>query len=121
MRSCRPLQPSHAHAAEHGEALPEPLPDWAAPARLNPWRGWCGDFLDALGRPVGSRMWLLFRRKQDEDTRLLAEAALKEPLDVLATLRGWAVSIEVRWVRWQMLGYRVTVGQTTLALTTAVG
>ena len=66
-------------------------------------------------------MWLLFRRKQDEDTRLLAEAALKEPLDVLATLRGWAVSIEVRWVRWQMLGYRVTVGQTTLALTTAVG
>ncbi len=107
--------------AHDDDVLPEPLPDRVAPARLDPWRGWCGDFLDPLGRLTGSRMWLLFRRKQDEDTRLLAESALKEPLDMLAGLRGWQVSIVVRWIRWQMLGYRVTVGQTTVALTAAVG
>ena len=106
--------------AHPDDELPEPLPDLATPSRLDAWRGWCGDFLDPLGRLSGSRMWLLFRRKESEETRLFAEAALKEPLDVLAALRGWPMAITVRWVRRQMLGYQVVVGQTTLALNAPV-
>jgi phage gp46-like protein len=107
--------------AHPDDVLPEAMADPYEPSRLDPMRGWCGDFLHPRGLLTGSRMWLLFRRKQDEATRLLAETALKEPLDVLGALRGWSIQIVVRWVRWQVLGYQATVGQTTLAPNVPVG
>lgn len=107
-----------AHADDE---LPDPTEQGYAPATLTARRGWAGDAYDALGRLTGSRMWLLKRRKQDEPTRLLAESALAEALEPLATARNWPVSITVRWAYAQVLAYQVVVQRLTLSLHKAVG
>ena len=107
--------------AHTDDELPDPTEQGYAPATLNARRGWAGDAYDGLGRLTGSRMWLLKRRKQDEPTRKLAEAALQEALEPLATARNWPISIAVRWVAAQALGYQVVVQRLTLSLHKAVG
>lgn len=102
------------------DEVPDPRDYGLNPAVLNQRGGWCGDALDPRGRLTGSRMWLLVRRKQDEATRLLAESALQEALEPLANERGWPISITVRWVRAQLLGWQVFVRQVQLSLTTPV-
>jgi phage gp46-like protein len=106
--------------AHPDDEVPDPTPQTYAPATLNARRGWAGDALDTLGRLVGSRMWLLVRKKQNEATRLLAESALQEALEPLANARGWPISVTVRWVRAGVLGWQAVVGQVTIAINQAI-
>lgn len=74
-------------------------------------RGWCGDALaEVEGDRWGSRLWLLSREKQTEQTRLRGEDYTREALawlleDGVAT--GLLVAAE--WVRRGFLGIRVRV------------
>ena len=106
--------------ARPDDEVPDPRLYGYSPAVLNQRGGWCGDALDAQGALTGSRLWLLVRKKQIEATRLLAETALREALEPLANARGWPMSIMVRWVRAQVLGWQVKVGQVALSLSTPV-
>lgn len=98
----------------------DPLPDVPdndfAPSRLNARRGWVGDALDQNGQLIGSRWWLMKRRKQTEDTRLLQEDATSEAL-------AWCplpITIAVRWVSRGVLGTLVQVGDLSLELANPV-
>lgn len=106
--------------ARPDDELPDGLLDSYNPAALNARRGWAGDALDRFGRRVGSRMWLLIRKKHDEPTRLLAETALREVLEPLANGRGWPITLMVRWASAGILTWRITVGNLTLSLNRAV-
>lgn len=83
------------------------LPDGAAGDR----RGWLGDALSTVeGDRIGSRLWLLKRRKQTEETRRLAEDYCREALawlveDEIAT----AIAVEAAWIRSGVLACRVAV------------
>lgn len=63
-------------------------------------RGWCGDALaDDQGDRIGSRLWLLSREKQTEETRQRAIFYAKEALkwlidDKIAT----AINVDAEWV-----------------------
>lgn len=107
--------------AHQDDTLPDTVTDAYTPSRLNARGGWCGDPLDALGRLIGSRMWLLQRRKQDEATRKLGEGALSEALTPLSTQRGWPIAITVTWVRKGFLGCLMKIANATLNLTLPAG
>lgn len=60
-------------------------------------RGWAGDALDPTHR-IGSRLWLLAREKQTEETRRRAESYCREALqwlidDIIAS----AIAIDAQW------------------------
>jgi phage gp46-like protein len=83
-------------------ALPEDeLPTGRSPTNmpqaLVERRGWAGDALDHAGRLAGSRLWLLDRAKQTEETRRLAEIYARESLSWLSAEYGISPTIEVRW------------------------
>lgn len=101
--------------ARPDDELPDTTTDTYSPATLSRKRGWCLDFLDPLGRLVGSRMWLLKRRKQTEQTRLDAETYLREALEPLANARGWPISVTVRWMGQGLLAWRAAVGQVVVS------
>ena len=107
-----------AHA---DDPLPDPTVQGYSPATLNARRGWCGDFMDALGRLAGSRMWIVRRMKWVEQTRLFAEAALREPLEILANTRGIPISVEVRLPLSGLLCWRVNTGPVSLSINVPVG
>jgi phage gp46-like protein len=103
--------------AHPDDTLPNAVTNDYAPSRLNARRGWPGDALDALGRLIGSRGWLVLRLKQNEATRKLKESTVTEAL-------AWMplpVSVTVRWVRRGVLGTVIKVGTTTLRLLDPVG
>lgn len=102
--------------ARPDDALPEDTSDSMTPATLTARRGYPGDALDPLGRLTGSRMWLLRGRKQDEPTRLLAEDALQEALGPVADARGLPMSLMVRWIAPNTLGWQVVTGPVTIAI-----
>jgi phage gp46-like protein len=102
--------------AHPDDALPDAVTNAYTPSRLNARGGWCGDALDTLGRLIGSRMWLLQRRKQDEATRRLGESALAEAFAPISAQRGWPIAITVTWVRKGFLGCLTKVANTTLNL-----
>lgn len=105
----RPDQPS---------AIPE---DPAAPVVLNPRRGWVGDALDSGGRRIGSRLWLLERAKESEETRRRAAAMAAEALDWLATQRGYLIETSADWVRRSVLGLLARAGGAQVAVRRAIG
>ena len=102
------------------DVLPDTVPDYTAPSSFLARRGWCGDFLDALGRLAGSRFWLLRRAKATETTRRSAEVYFAEALGWLETERNLAVQITVRWVRPEILGILARAGKTSLSLERAL-
>lgn len=102
--------------AHSDDDLPDTVTNAYSPSRLNARGGWCGDALDQLGRLIGSRMWLLQRRKQDDATRKLGESALSEAFAPIGAQRGWPFTITVTWVRKGFLGCLTQVGNTTLNL-----
>jgi phage gp46-like protein len=106
--------------AKPDDALPSPVDDWAHPNSFTARRGYPGDALDPAGGKVGSRMWLLQRRLEDEQTRTDAENYLLEACSWLESVRNLAVQITVRWIAPQFLGYRVRAGKTVLQLTRAI-
>lgn len=74
-------------------------------------RGWWGNSVEGLKvNEVGSRLWLLRRRKQSEETRLLSITYAKEALAWVVD-KGFAESVEVEaeWVALSHLKLRVTL------------
>ncbi len=106
--------------ARPDDVLPDPVMHAYAPATLNARRGTPLDALDALGRLFGCRLWLLIRAKQNEATRRAAEGYLKEATAPIAAL-GLPVTITVRWLRQNMLGWQVAAGSVTMSNSQAVG
>jgi len=84
-------------------------------------RGCPTDALDAQGRRTGSRMWLLSRAKQTEQTRLLAEGALSEALALVQTARNITIQLTVRWIAAGILGYRAAAGAVSVGGRQQVG
>lgn len=100
---------------------PYPMPaSILSPDQIDPKRGWCLDCLDALGRRLGSRLWLLARAKQTETTRRSAEAMLAEALGDLERDRGLSVLVAARWLRSGVLGFVARAGDTEVAVTRGV-
>lgn len=84
--------------------------DDALPAGTSDRRGWLGDALSPRsGDRFGSRLWLLAREKQTEETRLRAEEYAAEALAWLIE-DGLAETVEVAasWARAQTLLLRVS-------------
>lgn len=81
-------------------------------------RGWLGDAMaDVAGDRLGSRLWLLDREKQTEETRRRAIEYAGEALQWLID-DGLAstIDIEAEWVATGMLGLRVGISLTTGAI-----
>lgn len=62
-------------------------------------RGWCGDALsEPVGDRIGSRLWLLVREKQTEETRRRAESYIREALQWLVTDKVVsAIDVTIVW------------------------
>lgn len=82
-------------------------------------RGWAGDALDAYGRRIGSRLWLLDRAKQNELTRLFVEDLAKEALRWVGSETGTAARISVSWLRTGVLALTCRVSDTEIELPVA--
>jgi len=106
--------------ARPDDVLPDPVTNTFEPGRLNARRGTPLDALDSLGRLFGCRMWLLIRAKQTEATRRAAEGYLNEATAPIAAT-GVPITIMVRWLRRNMLGWKITAGAVSLSNTTPVG
>jgi phage gp46-like protein len=107
--------------AQAGDVLPVLVPDWSEPVSLTARRGYPGDALDATGQLTGSRLWLYDRALADEETRQGVEQAVAQAVQWLETVRGFALTVLVRWVAPQILGYRVQAGNTVVELSQSVG
>jgi phage gp46-like protein len=97
------------------------IEDPAAPATLSPRRGWVGDALDASGRRIGSRLWLLERAKQTEETRRRAEDMAAEALAWLGTTRSALIETEATWVRPGLLGLVARAGGAQVSVRRSIG
>lgn len=67
----------------------DPLPEYL-PGQFSDRRGWWGDLArpDGRDRPIGSRLWLLFREKELAEVVARAEDYVKECLSWLPPLGG---------------------------------
>lgn len=74
-------------------------------------RGWAGDALaDVNGDRVGSRLWLLYRKKQTEETRRLAIEYCQEALQwLLVDKIATSVLIKAEWAEEGRLNVGVTI------------
>lgn len=84
------------------DPLPEPGTDR---------RGWVGDALATIeGDRIGSRLWLLRRAKQTEETRVRAIGYVREALAWLIEDRlAVRVDVDAAWLRTGTLGCRVKI------------
>lgn len=85
----------------------DPLPHFASDRR-----GWWGDH-DAgelyAGWPIGSRLWLLSREKQTDETRARAEEYIREALDPFVERRICErYEVIVDWFAHERLGAEIT-------------
>ncbi len=77
-------------------------------------RGWWADAEAAEiypgATPIGSRLWLLYREKQTEQTRQRAEGYIAEALQWMIDLQLCEqVIVDVTWFRPEMLGAEITL------------
>ena len=80
-------------------------------------RGWWGDVADAP--PIGSRLWLLSRAKQTDET-------LRRAYDYLVEALQWLIDddvvarfdVLVQWIRPSMLGAQITAHRVDGTITT---
>lgn len=72
-------------------------------------RGWAGDALgDVVGDRVGSRLWLLKRAKQTEETRRRAIEYVQEALEwMIVDQHATSILIEAEWVDGGRLDFSV--------------
>ncbi|MFG1466784.1 phage GP46 family protein, partial [Xanthobacter sp. DSM 24535] len=91
------------------------------PTSLVERRGWAGDALDAEGRLIGSRLWLLDRAKENELTRMMGEEWTREAYAWVEGETNTAPEIEVAWVRAGVLGVRARVDGRAIAVSRRVG
>jgi len=90
--------------AEDDDELPHFASDrrgwWADSEAQEIWGGW----------PIGSRLWLLSREKQTEETRARAEAYIREALDPFVENRIVAAyDLTVDWFEFERLGAEITL------------
>lgn len=84
------------------------LPEFASDRR-----GWWGDYQAAEvreGWPIGSRLWLLSRAKQTEDTRRRAEDYIREALEPFierAIVASYDLTVD--WFAFERLGAEITL------------
>ncbi len=105
--------------ARPDDPLPVVVPDWSRPSTLTAMRGWVGDFLSSSGALVGSRLWLLKRRKATDQTRQAAIEYGAEALGWLQTVRGYAVAVSAAWadnMATPTLALKCKVGATTVTV-----
>lgn len=107
--------------ARPDDTLPDQAADDAAPQSLLLRRGTPLDALDPQGRRIGSRLWLLIRAKQTEQTRRLAIEAAEQALAWFTTQYGRAVTVDARWLRRGVLGLVAAVGDTRLTVQRSLG
>lgn len=107
--------------ARADDVLPDAALDDAAPQSLMLRRGTPLDALDALGRRIGSRLWLLRRAKQTEQTRRLAVEAAQDALAWFTEQYGRAVTVDAAWLRAGVLGLVAVVGDTRLTVQRSLG
>ena len=98
------------------DELPAGVSDLGAPSSWDERRGWVGDALDRAGRRVGSRLWLLSRAHDDEETRAAAETYVDESLSWSASEYGVAPEIAVNWARPGVLAIRASIDDTAVSL-----
>ena len=111
-----------ARADDDLPAAPSAVPeDASAPQVLSPRRGWVGDALDGAGRRIGSRLWLLERAKQTEETRRRAEIMATEALDWLATTRSALIEVSAEWLRRGVLGLVARAAGTQVTVSRSIG
>lgn len=85
------------------------LPD-ATAHRRGWWADHEADLLYDGATPIGSRLWLLSREKQTEETRARAEEYIREALAwVTATRLATRVDIAVEWFAHERLGAEITL------------
>ena len=109
--------------ARADDPVTDAVPDWSNPSTLVARRGWCGDFLSANAGLVGSRLWLLGRRKASERTRRDAEGYVTEALAWLQAQRNTALQVTVRYApgfATPTLGILARAGRTQLQLNRAL-
>jgi phage gp46-like protein len=107
--------------ANPDDTLPSPIDNWSEPASFTARGGTPCDALDQSGQLSGSRVWLYDRSDNSEETRQGVESAIAESVAWLETIRGLALSLRVRWVASQILGFKLQAGNTVLQLRQAIG
>lgn len=107
--------------ANPDDVLPSPVLNWSEPASFTARGGWPGDAISQTGGLTGSRLYLFDRALADEATRQGVESAIAEAVQWIETVRGIALSLLVRWVAPQILGYKLQAANTTLRLRMQVG
>jgi phage gp46-like protein len=107
--------------ARPDDVLPDEAGSAEAPVSLVARRGTPLDALDAAGRRMGSRLWLLSRAKQTEVTRRQAEIYATEALAWLTTQRGLAVAVTAAWVRRGVLGLTCRAGDAQFVVQRSLG
>lgn len=100
--------------AEADDELPDGVDTLNAATSFVTRRGWSGDALDALGRRIGSRLWLLNRAKQTETTRRFCEIWAAEALGWAGLELGRPAQIEASWLRPNVLKLRCAIDGTTV-------
>lgn len=88
----------------------DPLPGGPGSSRRGWWADHEADSIYPGATPIGSRLWLLSREKQTEDTRLRAEEYIREALAWMLDLRlATELQVEVAWFAFERLGATITV------------
>lgn len=102
--------------AEPDDELPDGVDALNAATSFVTRRGWAGDALDALGRRIGSRLWLLNRAKQTETTRRFCEIWAAEALAWAGLELGRPAEVEAGWLRRGVLKLRCSIDGTTVVV-----
>lgn len=100
--------------AEPDDELPTGIDALNAQTSFVSRRGWVGDALDAKGRKIGCRIWLLDRAKQTETTRLFCIFWAEESLAWAETEIGQAAEVTAEWLRRGMLALRCVIDGTVV-------
>jgi len=102
--------------ARPDDELPTGMTDINMPGSFIERRGWVADCLDAQGRLIGSRLWLLDRAKQTEGTRRFAEIWAAESLAWVEAETGTPATVTAAWARKGALALTCSIGETELTL-----
>lgn len=104
------------------DTLPDGTVAGAAPAAaIGARRGWAGDALDAFGRRIGSRLWLLARAKGGDLTPRFAAEWTREAFGWVRDETGTAAVVAAEWLRRGWLAIAVTVDGRTVTVNQRIG
>lgn len=102
--------------AQPDDVLPSGVDALNAASSFVARRGWPGDALDAYGRRIGSRLWLLDRAKQHELTELFVQDVTREALRWVGRETGVPAAVSTAWLSRGLLGLTCRVADTELEI-----